>query len=721
MSLLRRLILAFTLMAGLAPAFAQVSPPVPALPDTERRTSYTISNSTCACAVGFQLYGDSTDYANWIEVWINGVMMTQAGNWTLSSPTGADLSRLPRPITNAVLTFVNPQTGTVQIVGARRPRRTSQFSESRGVAARDLNQVLSDLTAQNRETWDKTNDITGRVPRVPPGETLAMLPVLASRANQGACFDNLGNLTSCVAVASSTFIAGNGISFTGTNPTTISTATYAAGVGVQFNGTNPTVISVSQTTGVPILSSRAVATTQDLSAYSVVTTLGYSTAGDGGGAVFTKVPSSTPFIDSYIVSGTTVGGSGYTNGTYLGVPVLGGSSRGCNASILVSGGAVIAPSFASPCPGFKVGDVLTTPAAFIGGTGSGFTFTVTAISTVTASFVDAAGTHWQYVVDQAGFPNILQFGCKADWAGADAGATNNLNCIQNALAFAALPNSSQSISGQGTKVIVPKGAFMVCGLFLSTPYTLVIPAGVTLDGGGIVGTTLVECATNPAGSHFIALCDSNAAVGLYGCKISNLVLNSLQISTSTTGAAAIYSNSGQQFVLAENVEVDAGLKGCIKYEIGKGGAANDIWIGIDCIQLNASNPAYHFDAPTAQHILQRSLMASPTANAATGIRNISGRLVADGIDVEGYGIGLIQNVTSGGIISSYKNVQHQSAGCSAAIQLASTNLPGNLIMENISTGCPITVQNAQSGGANWTSNVRGAMMCVSGACAAALP
>ena len=57
----------------LAPALAQVPPAVPALPDTERRTSYSISGTTCACAVNFALYGDSTDYQNWVEVFINGV------------------------------------------------------------------------------------------------------------------------------------------------------------------------------------------------------------------------------------------------------------------------------------------------------------------------------------------------------------------------------------------------------------------------------------------------------------------------------------------------------------------------------------------------------------------------------------------------------------------------------------------------------------------------
>lgn len=223
MKMLRRLILAIALAAGIAPAFAQAPPPVPALPDTERRTTYSISASTCACSVGFQLYGDSTDYGNWLEVFIDGVLIPQGGNWTLSSPTGS-LATIPRPITDAVLTFTTVRTGTVQIVGAQRPRRASQFPENRGVAARDFNQVLSSLTAQLRENWDKTNDVTGRAVVAPPGETLAILPKASSRANMNVCFDSGGNLVPCVPVTSGSFAAGSGIIFTGTGPTTISTA-----------------------------------------------------------------------------------------------------------------------------------------------------------------------------------------------------------------------------------------------------------------------------------------------------------------------------------------------------------------------------------------------------------------------------------------------------------------------------------------------------------------
>src|SRR5205814_1845740 len=133
--------------------------------------------TTCSCAVNFQIYGDGNDYANWVTVWLNGVQ--QVGNWSITSPTGS-LATLPRPITDAVLTFTSVQTGAVQIVGARRPRRTSQFTENQGVSARSLNQVFTDIIAQNRENWDKTNDVSGRAVLARPGETLALLPVLAS-------------------------------------------------------------------------------------------------------------------------------------------------------------------------------------------------------------------------------------------------------------------------------------------------------------------------------------------------------------------------------------------------------------------------------------------------------------------------------------------------------------------------------------------------------------
>lgn len=189
-------VLAFGCLVGLPPvlvpltgaALAAPPPPVPALPDTERRTTYTLSAQTGPFAVGFAIYGDSTDYQDWITVWLNGVLQSSS-TYVLTSPTGG-LATIPRPITDATITFNSATTGTVQIVGARRPRRTTQFTQGAGIGARDFNQVFSDLTAVLREQWDKLT----RTVTVPPGETLSPLPPGTTRANNLLGFDGTGNL-----------------------------------------------------------------------------------------------------------------------------------------------------------------------------------------------------------------------------------------------------------------------------------------------------------------------------------------------------------------------------------------------------------------------------------------------------------------------------------------------------------------------------------------------
>jgi hypothetical protein len=136
---------ALSLLSTFGAALAQPAP-IPALPDAERRISFSITNSTCACSLGanLALYGDGNDFANWVEVFINGIRVNfndPTFGWTITSQSGTPLANLPRPITDGVLTFTNPQTGTVQIVGARRPRRVAQFAENMGVPARNLNQA----------------------------------------------------------------------------------------------------------------------------------------------------------------------------------------------------------------------------------------------------------------------------------------------------------------------------------------------------------------------------------------------------------------------------------------------------------------------------------------------------------------------------------------------------------------------------------------------------
>lgn len=305
MKLVRRITLAILLALSAVPAFGQAPAPVPALPDTERRTSYSLTSSTCACTVNFALYGDSTDYQNWVEVWLSGVMVQYNDptyGWTLTSPSGT-IGRLPLPITDAIVTFNKPQTGTVQIVGARRPRRVSQFSENRGVAARDLNQALTDIVAQNRETWDKINDVTGRVPRAPPGELLAMFPPASQRANMGVCFDGSGNMVPCIGPSTGTFSAGSGINFTGTNPTVVSAITVPplrpaspGNLYVSVTGSDSNSCLSVGAACATLQHAINLATTYDLQGSPIIINLGAGTFTQGG------------LIDGSLVGATGTGG-----------------------------------------------------------------------------------------------------------------------------------------------------------------------------------------------------------------------------------------------------------------------------------------------------------------------------------------------------------------------------------------------------------------------------
>ena len=386
----------FGLLAPSFAAFGQVPPAVPALPDTERRTSYSISGTTCACAVGMALYGDSTDFQSWVEVYLNGVRVNfndATFGWTITSPTGA-LGSIPRPVTDAVLTFNGVQTGTVQIVGARRPRRTSTFAENRGVAARDLNQILNDMIAQNRETWDKTNDVTGRALFAPAGETLTILPSATQRAGALLAFDPSGNPLAVAPGVGTGNVVGPGSSTNGDvacwNGTTgallkdcgaIGTTTLTGDItGGPAVGTVPTTLATvnpnvgtwGSTTAVPALvvngkglitgasnititpaNIGAVPTTRQIlggagmtagGALSADVTLGLATipnntilANNTGGVAAPGDLTATQVLD---MLGTTQGSIVYRNASAW-VPL----TPGTNGQLLTSGGAAANPSW----------------------------------------------------------------------------------------------------------------------------------------------------------------------------------------------------------------------------------------------------------------------------------------------------------------------------------------------------------------------------------------
>jgi hypothetical protein len=86
-------------------------------------------------------------------------------------------------------------------------------------------------------------------------------------------------------------------------------------------------------------------------------------------------------------SGTITGGSLYTNGTYNNVTLTGGTGNGVSADIVVSGQAVTSVTIKNSGSFYVIGDQLSCPSSSIGGSGSGFLYTITSIDNV-------QGTSW---------------------------------------------------------------------------------------------------------------------------------------------------------------------------------------------------------------------------------------------------------------------------------------------------------------------------------------
>lgn len=439
------------------------------------------------------------------------------------------------------------------------------------------------------------------------------------------------------------------------------------------------------------IESRATAATLDLTGNDAIQTLGYANAGDGGGAYFQRIGSCN-FIDQSISTATLVGGSGYTNGTYTGVRLTGGSGFNAIATVTVAGGAVTSVVLDTPdiSQGYQVGDVLTASTAVIGA-GTGFTWTLTAVTATPASFTDAGGNCFQYITN-SGPVNPKAFGAKFDWAGTDGSATNDFTAIQNALKFAGFNGTGVTPDAggpQGNTVMMPDATALICA-----SNTMIVPAGVTLAGHGVTASWMKVCATVGASHHLVTLCSSTTHKACFGTQLRDFALYSPY--SSNANIAAIFTNNLQQHNAIHRVSVYPGERICLWLSTGYGGAA---YFGVDQL-FCTPNPSITsagilLDYSSAIVSVWNSIVETASAATTNAIYVNTSKIVdIRNFHTEQVSTGILYNATSGDGVLRVNGVTGGS-NCTNLLTRQSGSLSGRIVAGTlVPNGCTNTINDA---------------------------
>jgi len=199
----------------------------------------------------------------------------------------------------------------------------------------------------------------------------------------------------------------------------------------------------------------------------------------GSGFAATILATSGAGITSF---GTLTAGTGYTNGSYYNVPLIGGSGSGATALISVGGGGVNSISIVNQGQGYLATDVLTANNSYLGGAGSNFSVLVGALTPFTFTLnITNAGS---------GYANGVHLGVPLV-GGSGQGATANITVTSGSVATVDGIIGNVGYVAGDTLSVVPGTSFVISGSqnvqYSTDGTTLFIVAG---DIGTVYGLHL---------------------------------------------------------------------------------------------------------------------------------------------------------------------------------------------------------------------------------------
>lgn len=439
----------------------------------------------------------------------------------------------------------------------------------------------------------------------------------------------------------------------------------------------------------PVLPSRNVASGLHLGAYNVITTQGYNTPGDGGGATFQNA-GTTPFIDVPATNIAIQGanhGSGCTNGTYTGVQNTASSpGHGALYTVGVSGGIVTSVTLTTLGNQYEIGQTLNQGSAFACSVNP--VFIITGIGTLVCSFVDGGGINWQMVPDAGGIRD-KQCGSVNNWniVAGDAGSTDDTTAEQGCLYFAAdtLQPTVDAGGTSGGKCILSRYGTLVSSLNL--------PCGVTFEGQGRYSSLLKEADSLSASSHFITAGDVNSHKACFGTQVGKMLWYPGS-GMGNSGTYMYYTNSVQQEIAIYEIFTYPGYRGCIWLDTGFGGASSFGVRDTECsVNALANNPAITPGYGAAVQTFRDIIIESGSANSnGFQITSTGGVVDIDGFHSEGVTNPIYIN-DSGTFAVHVQNATGGS-GCTSLVWLDSTGTSGQTLVQSLQpNGCSHTYNN----------------------------